>query len=372
MSKLVTILSIDGGGIRGLIPAMVLAEIEKRTQHRIAELFDLIAGTSTGGILALSLTKPDSSGRPQFTAEEVIGLYDREGAQVFNRSTAYHIQSGGGTLDAKYPADGLEAVLDKYLRDARLRECCTHVLITAYEIERRFPFFFKSRHAQDPARVGYNFLMKKAARATSAAPTYFPPLKLEAEPGDTTADYYALVDGGVFANNPAMCAYVEARKMFPKADEFLMVSLGTGELTRPLPYTKARGWGLVEWAVPILNVVFDGVSDTVDYQLRQLLPPKSYYRFQVRLDEGNDDLDDASQDNIHALRREAEKLIRENDKALTELCKQLVKAKVSAPKAGQVSRRPKRVKTRAKPTRKPPAQPKKRARPAKPSRQRRR
>ncbi len=370
MSKLVTILSIDGGGIRGLIPAMVLAEIEKRTQHRIAELFDLIAGTSTGGILALGLTKPDSSGRPQFTAEEAIGLYDREGAQVFNRSTAYQIQSGGGTLDAKYPAEGIESVLEQYFRDARLKDSCTQVLITAYEIERRFPFFFKSRHAKDPTRLGYNFLMKKAARATSAAPTYFPPLKLEAEPGDTTADYYALVDGGVFANNPAMCAYVEARKMFPKADEFLLVSLGTGELTRPLPYTKAKGWGLVEWAVPILNVVFDGVSDTVDYQLRQLLPPKSYYRFQVRLDEGNDDLDDTSQDNIHALRREAEKLIRENDKALTELCKQLVKIKVGTAKAGKASRRPKSVaRTRTKPSKKPKAQPKKRARP---SRQRRR
>jgi len=341
MSKPITILSIDGGGIRGIIPAMVLSEIERRTEHRIAGLFDLIAGTSTGGILALGLTKPDASGGPQYTAQEAIALYDKEGTRVFSRSALHQIQTAGSAIGAKFPSEGVEAVLEEYFGDARLGDACTNVMITGYEIERRFPFFFKSKKARDPDQQGYNFLMKKAARATSAAPTYFEPLRLEAEPDDPSANYYALVGGGVYANNPAMCAYVEAKKMFPDSNNFLIVSLGTGELTRPLPYSQAKNWGLVQWAVPVLDVVFDGVSDTVDYQLRHLLPEKNYYRFQVRLSEGNDDLDDTSPINIRDLKLIAEDLIRTNDKALDALCDQLVKAKRAAAKPALARRQAK-------------------------------
>ena len=340
MPQQIRVLSIDGGGIRGIIPAMILAEIEKRTHKPISELFHLIAGTSTGGILALGLVKPDAHGKPAYSAQQAIALYDREGARVFSRSIWHRLHAVGSIAEEKYPADGIEAVLDEYFGDARLKDALTDVFITAYEIERRFPFLFKSRKARkDPI---YNFPLKQAARATSAAPTYFEPLKLEAEAGDT-AEYYALVDGGVYANNPALCAYVEAKTMFPEADDFLVVSLGTGEMTRPLPYDQARAWGLIQWAQPILNVVFDGVSDTVDYQLKQLLPKKKgaqrYYRFQVRLDEGNDDLDDASRTNIRVLKLLAEAIIRDNREALGTLCDELV-ASTSAPdESGQAAPR---------------------------------
>ena len=86
MSDVIKILSIDGGGIRGLIPAVVLAEIEKRTGKPASELFDLIAGTSTGGILALGLTCPAADGRPRYSAERLIDLYQKEGNRIFNRS----------------------------------------------------------------------------------------------------------------------------------------------------------------------------------------------------------------------------------------------------------------------------------------------
>jgi uncharacterized protein len=138
----------------------------------------------------------------------------------------------------------------------------------------------------------------------------------------------AFVDGGVYANNPAMCAYVEARKIHPEEDDFLVVSLGTGELTRSLPYEEVKGWGLALWAQPILNVVFDGVADTVDYQLRELLPSEGdarrYYRFQTLLDIGKDDMDDASRTNVAALKVKAREIISKNDDALKAVCGQLV------------------------------------------------
>src|SRR5260370_31881858 len=91
----------------------------------------------------------------------------------------------------------------------------------------------------------------------------------------STSDRSTLIDGGVFANNPAACALVEARATYPDAGSYLVVSLGTGSLTRSLPLSLARYWGSARWAVPLLNIVFDGVSSTVDHQLRQLLPAES-------------------------------------------------------------------------------------------------
>jgi uncharacterized protein len=319
------VLSIDGGGIRGIIPAMVLAEIERRTGKRTAEVFDLVAGTSTGGILALGLTKPGRDGEPQYSAERLIELYETEGRKIFSLPVWHRIHSAGGLAEEKYPAKGIEEVALEYFGDVRLAQALTEVLVTAYEIERRGPWFFKRRHARDENREGDNFHMREVARATSAAPTYFEPLPLEWGPHGKRA----FIDGGVHSNNPAMCAYVEAMKIYTEEKDFLVLSLGTGEPTRSMPYEEVKGWGLALWAQPILNVVFDGVSDTVDYQLQGLLSTeegndKRYYRFQPVLDIGKDDMDDASATNIQALKTKAKEIISKNDATLKALCSQLI------------------------------------------------
>jgi len=168
--------------------------------------------------------------------------------------------------------------------------------------------------------------MKQVARATTTAPTYFEPFKIEID----VSDYVALIDGGVFANNPTLCGFAEVKSTHPEADDFLVVSLGTGEMTRRFLYDEVKGWGLAQWAQPILNVVFDGVSDVVDYQMKTLLPPapdgtKRYYRFQAKLDKGSEDLDNANPANIRVLKLLAEDVIHGNSDTLTLLCEQLVK-----------------------------------------------
>jgi hypothetical protein len=130
-----------------------------------------------------------------------------------------------------------------------------------------------------------------------------------------------LIDGGVFATNPAMCAYAQ---IGGKLD--LLLSLGTGEHTRPLHYEEVRDWGQLEWTRPILDVVFDGTADAVDLQLGALLPD-GYARLQTRLDEASDDLDDASPENLAALRREAERLIAANDALIDDLCERLIRGR---------------------------------------------
>ncbi len=341
---MIRVLSIDGGGIRGIIPAMVLSEIEKRTRKPIAELFHLIAGTSTGGILALGLTRPDGNGKPEYSADDMIGLYEKEGKAIFCRSLGHRLLALGFILREKYPARGIESILAKYFRNTRLKEALTEVLITAYDTENRDSWFFKSTKAKNVNHPEADFLMRDVARATSAAPTYFSPAKIKTL---TAVDYCSLIDGGVFANNPGMCAYAEAianarahdlqnRKNFTSSgtrafcentDDIVLLSLGTGQFSRPLPYAKIKHWG-IRWAQPILDVVFDGVSDTVDYQLRRLLPPAEngmprYYRFQVRLDQDNDQMDAADPDRIHMYKVLGEKLIQENQRKIEELCMQL-------------------------------------------------
>jgi predicted acylesterase/phospholipase RssA len=227
-------------------------------------------------------------------------------------------------LEEKYPAKGLEAVLESYFGATRLKEVVagTDVFITSYSLEKGEPFFFRSKRAR--TRPAYDFPMKAVARGTSAAPTYFEPLKLDdlVEAGK----YYALVDGGVYANNPTMCGLVEA-KAEHGAEDCLVVSLGTGIYERPIDYAKAKRWGLLGWAGKILDVVFDGVSDTVDFQMRQLLPAREgarrYYRFQVKLAEANQALDDVKPENLRALRVLAEAEIRTQSAELDALCRQL-------------------------------------------------
>ncbi len=318
MADRVRVLSIDGGGIRGIIPAIVLAELEARAQKPVAALFDLIAGTSTGGIIALALARPGEDGGPAWSAATLVELYEQEGPAIFSRPLGHQIRTIRGLIDEKYPSDGLDAALERYLGESRLSEALTDVLVTAYETERRRPFFFKSAAAR--TEPGRDFAMAAAARATAAAPTYFEPALVQA--GDS-ADYFSLVDGGVFATNPAMCAFAEVRRHHPDA-EVVLLSLGTGQLTRPLPYADVKDWGLVEWARPILDVVFDGVSDTVDYQLDQLLGQSRYWRLQVALDGGaSDDLDNAGAENLRRLRLKGEELVadsrRELDAALAAI-----------------------------------------------------
>jgi patatin-like phospholipase/acyl hydrolase len=311
----VKVLCIDGGGIRGLIPALVLAEIEQRTGRRIAELVDLVAGTSTGGILACGLTRPGPDGRPLYSAQELAGIYVEEGPRIFHRSLLKRIFSVDGWVDERYDDDGLDAALARYLGEATLSQALADVLVTAYEISDRLAFFFRSARARsDPA---YDFPLVQVARATGAAPSYFEPAEATDVAGART---YPLIDGGVFAVNPSMCALADVTAA-GRADELrLMLSLGTGDHTRSYSFEQTRSWGQLEWARPVLDMVFDGVADTTDFEAATLMGDR-YVRLQTELNIASDDLDDASESNLAALRREAEQLIAASQEELDRVCR---------------------------------------------------
>ena len=150
-----------------------------------------------------------------------------------------------------------------------------------------------------------------AARATSAAPTYFEPKPLDT--GDVAS---VLIDGGIFMNSPSVSAYAEARKLFP-GEPIAVLSLGTGELTRPIAFGEARTWGSALWVMSLLDCMFDGVSKAADHQM-QLFLGERYQRLQTSLESASDDMDDASEENIRNLKRTARELINANEAVLEQ------------------------------------------------------
>jgi patatin-like phospholipase/acyl hydrolase len=273
MNKQTCILTIDGGGIRGLVPARILVSLERKLQQRtgrrearLAEFFDLIAGTSTGGLITCLLLAPgENDWTPAFTAQDIVDLYLNHGAEIFDASLTKRVRSLNGLRDERYEARGLERLIDERVGDVWLSQLVKPCLITAYDVTRRKAKFFTQHDARNDDK---DYPIKVVARATSAAPTYF-----EAMPGENGRTPYAYVDGGLFANNPTMCAYVEAyRKLSgnPTAENMIILSLGTGQITKSYAYRSVKDWGMVQWLRPLIDIMMAGTSETVDYQMRQL------------------------------------------------------------------------------------------------------
>ncbi|NDJ23281.1 patatin [Nostoc sp. B(2019)] len=339
------ILSIDGGGIRGIIPALILAEIEKRTQKPISSLFDLIAGTSTGGILALGLTKPhldlnvsDSSPIAEYSAEQLAELYVEYGAEIFYEPFLEHIL---GPLEdmfvqPKYASDGREEIMRKYFGNAPLEKNLKEVFVTSYDIEQRIPIFFTNKIEKQQTeskkfrKLSVGFTLTDAAMATSATPTYFPPYRVATSHNPN--GFYTLVDGGLIANNPANLAIMEAKiskqdkRPVLHTDDMLVVSLGTGSLTSVYTYNEVKNWGLLQWGRPLLNIVMDGGSEVVAGELERLFEPGdkeikgSYYRFQTFLTGDLEAIDNVKSENIRHLKALAHRLITEKSQQIDELC----------------------------------------------------
>ncbi|WP_264375659.1 patatin-like phospholipase family protein [Wolbachia endosymbiont (group B) of Sphaerophoria taeniata] len=301
------ILSIDGGGIRGIIPAIILAEIEKRARKTISQIFDLMAGTSTGGIVVAGLCRKDEQGNPQYSANDLVEFYQEYGSYIF-KSSFFRRSILSWFNCTQYPHKNIEFVLDKYFGEDILKNTLSKVLITSYDINNNYPFFFKSW------REDRNFIrLKDALRAATAAPTYFIPKHLKIDQIDRV-----LVDGGVFANNPAACAYASGKRLFPN-DDIVLLSIGTGRTDRSIRYSNSRKFGKIGWIKPLLNVMFASSLDAVNYQLDQVIADK-YIRIQSQLKIASADMDNITSKNIKSLQQEANEMIEDNQKVIEKFC----------------------------------------------------
>ncbi len=260
------VLSLDGGGIRGLLTLVLLERLEAACPGWLAKA-DLIAGTSTGGILALGLAHG-------LSLADLRALYEKRGRAIFRDSALDDVRDLGNALGAQYDNRALSRELRTVFGNARLRDLRRRVLIPAFDLDNEDPDPAKRRwapkffHNFPGADTDAECPVYKVALYTSAAPTYFP-----------SVDGY--IDGGVVANNPAMAALAQtqdrrAAARPPRLERVALLSLGTGTplLRRP---ERRIAWGWVRWGRPIIDLMLDGVAGVADYQCRQLLRDR-YHR----------------------------------------------------------------------------------------------
>jgi len=324
--KVVKILSVDGGGVRGVIPTLILSAIEERLEKKnsIHHCFDIMAGTSTGALIVLALNVKDEKGLPKYYLTDIMDLYETLSNQVFARSWAKWFTSLGGWRTAKYDSEVLEGFLARFFLDAKLSETFKKVLVPAFNLTSHKMHFFRTTQARlFPLK---DYFLKDIARATSAAPTYFEAAHLYNH-RQTYNAYF--IDGGVGINNPTISAIVHAIELYGRNSIFFVLSIGTGsskfsfEDNVKVLKMPIKSMGKIDWAPQIVNVLMDSVSDVTHYQASVGLPPRYYYRLQVHLPADLMQMDNGDPENLAHIKKYVEKFIIKNNKVLDKIATML-------------------------------------------------
>ncbi|ESW32824.1 hypothetical protein PHAVU_001G020100 [Phaseolus vulgaris] len=340
---MVTLLSIDGGGIRGIIPGVILGFLESELQKldgddaRLADYFDVIAGTSTGGLVTAMLTAPNENNRPLYAAKDIKDFYLEHTPKIFPQNKGWNLISSvmklsrtllGPQYDGKY----LHNLVREKLGDIKLHQTLTNVVIPAFDIKHLQPTIFSS--FQVKKRPHLNGKLSDICISTSAAPTYLPAHSFETET-NKGAFKFELIDGGVAANNPALVAMAEVSNEIChegscgsvnvkplQYKKFLVISLGTGSQTQEMRYSAAAAsnWGIVGWVTnsygnPLIDAFSHASSDMVDFHISSVFQARrsehNYLRIQDDTLTGDlSSVDMATEKNLKGLVQVAEELLK--------------------------------------------------------------
>ncbi|KQJ87808.1 patatin-like protein 1 [Brachypodium distachyon] len=339
--KLITVLSIDGGGIRGLIPSTILACLETKLQAidgpkaRIADYFDVIAGTSTGALLTCMLATPSPGDNklPVKAASELNEFYLEHGPKIFPQKKLGFLNKAanmvGAVMGPKYDGKVLHEKIKDVTGKVKIKDTITNILVPTFDVKHLQPVIFSTDEAKvDPLKNAY---LSDICISTSAAPIYFPAYLFEVEEWK-----YNLIDGGVAANNPTMAAITSM--MIPKEvpggklessprnhaedNDFLVISLGTGYTRPEEEYTapKCAKWGAWQWIykggfTPLIDIFSHASADMVDIHVNVLFKAlrmeENYLRIQHDFLKGDtSSMDLATNKNMHALIGIGEKLLK--------------------------------------------------------------
>ena len=249
------ILSLDGGGVRGVFSATIIKEI----LNRVPEFdYDLVVGTSTGGIIALSLAYG-------YTPEEVVNFYKELAGEVFKKTIRYYV-SGNGLFFSRYDNKVLAELLYDKVGYTRLSQLNKKVIITTFDLVGRYykgATQWKAKFFHNFHQIDGDVSILNLAMYTTAVPGLLP-------------NRHGFIDGGVIANNPAMCAVAKVLNEGTPIKDIRLLSIGTGYSPRTLKEAKGKSWGLLRWAVPILPLIMDGSSEVVDFECEQILRDKLF------------------------------------------------------------------------------------------------
>ncbi|XP_030454255.2 patatin-like protein 2 [Syzygium oleosum] len=339
--NLITILSIDGGGIRGIVPATILSFLESELQKldgkdaRLADYFDVIAGTSTGGLLTAMLTSPNENNRPMFAAKDIKDFYLENGPKIFPQDSCPFapVTKMMKTLTRpRYDGKYLHSLVKEKLGDTRLHQTLTHVVIPAFDIKRLQPTIFSTYQVKNKPSI--DALLSDICIATSAAPTYLPAHYFKTVDHLGAMREFNLIDGGVAANNPTLVAISEVVEGISRGSpdffpikpmdygRFLVISLGTGSPKSEERFTahEAANWGIIGWltsggSTPLVNVFTQASADMVDLHLsvvfQALHSENSYLRIQDDTLSGPvSSVDIATKKNMNDLVKVGERLLK--------------------------------------------------------------
>lgn len=333
------ILSIDGGGVRGLVAAIVLDALDGEFRAagktcEVVDCFDLIMGTSSGSLIAAALSLPSPDGGSGPKPAQIRDRFVTGTRRIFPQRFFTSLPLIGRLpqlFGPLYKPDGLAGLLQEQFGDVVFASARRNLMIPAYSIDPRDAVMFRGGPAYANTKEGDRYGMIKvrdAVQGSSAAPTFFPPHLVTSPDG---ARKWTIIDGGVYVNDPAMAAVAEAMRLFP-GDELRVVSLGTGRQTRNYPFAKARNWGFSEWLsptgkfrTPLISAIQDGQARAVNRQLHYLIGDDKYARFDYRLEKGrgSDRLDDASKGNLKRLTAGAAQMVEEMRPRLRALARSL-------------------------------------------------
>lgn len=306
----INVLAIDGGGIRGVIPAEILVHVERKLQSltrskiKLGEHFDLIVGTSTGAILTGIYTIPDEYGKAKYSSQDALDLYINHGGEIFKKNICRQILTIGGYFGVKYKDTAMMKYYRKYFGNHLIGEASTNIMLTSVDMYNRNLFLFKS-YKKDKAK--YSFV--DAIRSSSAAPSYIKPNKIYYKGNEL-----CLTDGGLAINNPSISAYIEAIKLFPKAKNINLLSIGTGKNEKPYKYDKVKKWGKLFWFMPLVDVILSSTSEAAEYQANLLYQSDcsgEYLRIDTDIKFAEPTLDNASDENLENLRKDGESIAKE-------------------------------------------------------------
>ncbi|MCU1701597.1 MAG: patatin [Mycobacterium sp.] len=266
------ILSLDGGGLRGMFSAAVLARLEEDLGIRVVDHFDLIAGTSTGGVIALGLGMGMSP-------REIVEFYTVYGPKIFRDRS--RLRGARHWLWSKYPDGPLRAALTEVFGERSFGESAKRLVITSYNIGADEVYLFRTPHLPNLTR-DYRERAVDVAMATSAAPTYFPGMALHGT---------RLIDGGILANNPVMVALTEAiGPLKLQSDDIRAFSIGT---TTDVPRRSRRldRGGRLAWAGDAVEVLMRAQSENATNQVRHFLGKDRVLRLDPKVPTGALNLD---------------------------------------------------------------------------------
>ena len=333
--KAIGILSIDGGGVRGLIPIEVIKAIEFYTGHSVTKLFDVFAGTSIGAIIAggLNVRDPKNREKPKYSDKEFGEVMKKKASTIFPHGVLADIKKVANLLikGSLYSSDGINSVSGEIFGGFLMQDTIAEVLATTTKLKLKtdgsgskgwYTKIFSSSDCKKREKY-HELALGEVCKASAAAPIYMNIDSIPQEPGS----YF--MDGGVLKNNPAFAAYLATVRSNPE-DKINILSLGTG-VHDTLTTTKELNANIVPKALGVVSIFMNGASENEHRSLaiEQKLKSKMthYTRFQVELPLEDASTDDSSDANLKKLIQHGKQLVRDNAFEIQTFCDRLMKAK---------------------------------------------